>query len=324
MSRLAALLFFLAFFPVSSPAQKIRKEDYLFIDKLVQDAGPMNGSSLQYIVDSITRQCKTELQATRAFYRWAAWYLTFDMRRYRHPRNAPDNASSALMERRAASLGYAQVFKAMCDLKHIECRVVKGVLRWRQKDIGTFDAGAVHYWNVVTINNTHYLIDAASGAGYLDDNGKHFVREYTDAWWLCNRKAFAYSHFPEDKQMQLLEVPITRIEFSMAPIVRPAAIVAGIVPTAAVKGIIRGKEDTATQFRFNIAGKLRVLAINVGYDRGPAVQVPADFDQFGFYITIPHGPAGSHTVEVYIGSNLAYLFRTEIRKSAKKQKRKVR
>lgn len=297
--------------------QKIRKEDYLFIDKLVQDYGPMKGSSMQYIVDSITRDCKTELQATRAFYRFMFLYMSFDLKRQHHPGKYPDNASSALMERKAGSAGLAAMFKAMCDLKKIECRIVRGVLRYRVKDIGSFDPEAIHYWNIVSINNTQYLIDPSLACGYFEE--RKFIREYSDAWWLTNRKLFACTHFPDDKKMQLLELPLSKTEYTQAPLAGAAAIVAGLVPTQTVKGTIRGSADSITKMKFTIAGHLDILNVQASFDGAPPIPVVFDLDQFGIYLFVPNGPAGKHTARIFIKDKPAFVFRTDIRKGLKKK-----
>lgn len=301
---------------IHSAAQKIRKEDYLYIDKLVQDYGPLKGSSMQYIVDSITRDCKTELQATRAFYRFLFLYVSFDLKRQYQPGKFPDNASSALMERKVGSAGFSAMFKAMCDLKKIECRVVRGVLRYRVKDIGRFDPESIHYWNIVTINHTQFFIDPALGQGYFEE--RKFIREYTDAWWLTNRKLFSCTHFPDDKAMQLLEVPVTKTEFVQAPLAAAGAIVAGLVPTKTIKGTIRGSEDSVTKMKFTIAGHLDILNVQASFDGAPPVPVPFDLDQFGIYLFVPNGPAGKHTATIFIKNKLAFVFRTDIRKGLKK------
>lgn len=301
-----------------SNAQKIRKEDYFFVDSLAQKAGQMKGFGLQYIVDSLTAYCKTELQITRAFYFWQTHFVAFDLKRKKHPGKFQDNASSALMERKASSEGFAQMFKAMCDLKKIECSVVKGVLRYRNEDIGHFDEQKVHYWNVISINNTSYLIDVSQGIGRFE--GKYFIKEFTDAWWLCNRKLFAVSHFPDDSKMQLLELPITKKEFSQSPLVLPGAIIAGLLPGKSLKGILRGLADDSMQLKFNLAGKLNILSMQISFDNDARIPLAYDFDEFGFYLKIPNGKVGKHKATIYCNNAPAFIFKTEMRRNNKKPK----
>lgn len=299
----------------NSNAQKIKKEDYFFIDAKVQKAGAIKGFGLQYIVDSITKECNTELEITRAFYYWQTQFVQFDHRRKKQKKNT-DNASNALMERKAASQGFAQMFKAMCDLKKIECTVVRGVLRYRAKDIGHFDPDEIHYWNIISIKNTQYLIDATLGIGSFDEKGKNIIPSYTDAWWLCNRKLFAASHFPENPTQQLLEIPISKKEFSNAPIVLPGAIVAGLLPSRATKGIIKSKQGDTTNLLFNFAGKLNIRSVEMSIDDDKKIPLFFDFDAYGLSIKLPHPLAGNHRVALYFNNSFSFLYLSNVRKSA--------
>jgi hypothetical protein len=314
-------LFFISFELVSynSLGQKIKKEDYFFVDGLAQKAGPMKGFSLQFIVDSITKECKTELQMTRAFYYWQSHFLSFDAKRKRR-NDFAENASTALMERKAASLGFAKMFKAMCDLKNIECKVVKGVIRYRPEDIGNFDKGEVHFWNIVSINNTNYLVDVTLGMGNFDAKGKHIVPQFTDAWWLTNRLLFSYVHFPEEPINQLIELPLTKKEFSNAPIVFSTAIVTGLIPGRSLKGVIKGKEFDSSTLKFSFASSLRVTGSELSYDGGQRISIPFDFDEFGFNITLANGDFGKHLLTLYFNNGKAFLFKLDIKKGFKQSR----
>lgn len=320
--RFLFLLWACLFFKTEkTTAQKIKKEDYFFIDALVQKAGAMDGFGLQYIVDSITKGCKTELQMTRAFYYWQTHFVHFD-RKKKTQKTSNDNASSALMERKAASLGFALMFKAMCDLKKIDCSLVSGVLRYRLKDIGQFDPEEIHYWNILNINNTQYLIDPTLGLGNFDEKGKHIINAYTDAWWLCNRKLFATSHFPEDAKQQLLEVSISKKEFSNGPLVFPGAIVAGLIPSRSIKGKLKEKQGDSTSLFFNFAGKLNVRSVAISIDDESKIPLSYDFDEFGLSLKIPQTKAGKHKIALYFNNSLSFVFICEVRKNLALKKQK--
>lgn len=322
MSRKLLLMFWfnltlsIILFQVNVSAQKIKKEDYFPIDAFVQKAGPMKGFGLQYIVDSISKECATELQMTRAFYYWQTHFLSFDFKRKKHP-DYKDDASTALMERKAASLGFARMFASMCALKKIDCKIIKGVLRYRIKDINQFDKDELHYWNIVSINNTQYLIDVSLGMGNFDEKGKHLYKQFTDAWWLSNRKLFASTHFPDDKSNQLLEVPITKNEFAQGPIVAASAIVLGILPSKSAKGIIKGVAGDSTILKFNFVGKLNVRSLEAVLDNEQRINLNYDFDEFGFYITVPNGKEGEHILKIFCNNSLVFAFKTDMRKARK-------
>jgi transglutaminase/protease-like cytokinesis protein 3 len=312
----AFVLLFLLIGNNKSAAQKLKKEDFFFVDSMAQEAGAMKSYSMQYIVDSLTKNCKTELQMTRAFYFWQTHFVAFDIRRHRNLRLS-DNASTALMERKAASKGFAEMFKAMCDIVGIDCKIVKGVWRYRKSDLDHFDADAAHYWNIVSIDNTQFLIDVSLGVGHFDEKGKRFTKEFTDAWWLCNRKLFALSHFPEEASSQLLESPITKSEFTKAPLVFAGAIIAGLIPSKTIKDVLRFKESDTVKIKFHYAGSLMVTSARLSYDKKTKIDIPFDFDEFGFYVKLPSGEEGKHLASLYFNNSLAFMFKTETRKGAK-------
>jgi len=167
----------------------------------------------------------------------------------------------------------------------------------------------------VTINNTQYLIDVSLGIGSFDEKGKHMIPSYTDAWWLCNRKLFASSHFPEHPKQQLLEVPINKKEFSQGPIVWPGAIVAGLIPSRSSKGIIRAKQGDSTNMLFNFAGKLNVRSVEMSMDDASRIPLNYDFDEFGLSLKLEHPKAGKYKIALYFNNSLAFVYVSEVRKN---------
>ena len=206
-------------------AEKEKKEDYFDIDIMAQKLGPMKDMRLETIVDSLKAGCTTELETLRALYAWEAHFVTFDCKAQRNPDKNSGSATVALMTRKTNAEGYANLFKAMCDIAGIKCNVVAGVYRRGTNAIGDFEAAERQYWNVAELKGTQYLVDACLGAGYTDEKIKTFTTEYTDAWWLSTRTLFALTHFPDSAQYQLLQVPVTKQEFASAPLVSPGAIV---------------------------------------------------------------------------------------------------
>lgn len=298
-------------------AQNIKKEDYFIVDSLAQNAGAMEGASLKLIADSLSYSCKTELQITRAFYYWQTHFIKFDNRRKLNPQNNIDNASSALMERMAASKGMAQMFKALCSVKSIKCEVVKGFLRYRPRDIGHFDKSEIHYWNIVTIGNTKFLIDVALGIGPMDERGRIKTQEYTDAWWLCNRKLFCCSHFPEQPSSQLLESPITQSEFSKAPLVFAGAIIGGLIPTKMLSAVVKMREADTLRLKFNFVAGIAIGSVKLRFDNEALQDANFDLDEFGFYLLLPASKPGNHIVSVFLNEKLSFVFKTRVQKNPK-------
>lgn len=312
---------------MTAGAQELRREDFQIIDTYAGELGAMEDLNLGTIVAALGKKCTAEqqltreLQLTRAFYYWLTHQVSFDCKAFHHPRQHPASASSALMQRKATSEGYAHLFKAMCDLVHINCEVVSGVYRRRLEDIGRFDPESRHYWNIIQIENTKFQIDASLGSGETDEQVKRFTPKYTDAWWLANRLCFTLTHFPDDNTRQLLEIPLTKQEVSQAPLVHARAMVTGVIPVKSLKGILRGREDTSVQVKCNPQRPDMIRSIQLSFDKGPLEKTAFHIDEFGLWITLPYGPEGSHRLEVYVNGDVAFTFRTESRPAPKKAKR---
>lgn len=314
------ILLFLLLLSQWAHAGKIRKEEYIFLDNMVTKAGKMEGYSLQFITDSITASCTDELQMTRAFYRWCFVNLEFDRKRLRHPDRYPDNATSALMERKAAAPGYAAIFKAMCDLKHIECRIVRGWLRLHREDIGHLNRDAVHYWNIVRIHNTDYLVDPSLAGGIWDYKRKFLDKTWTDAWWLTNRRLFSFTHFPDKPTDQLMEIPIKLNDFKNAPIPTALAIVIGLMPRDR-NGSLKVFADSSLRLLFQFAGALSVGEISASFDNSPRESVYSDINELGCYFDISFRKEGEGYLEIYAGNELAFIYRAKVAPPRKKYRK---
>ncbi|WP_344823357.1 transglutaminase domain-containing protein [Rurimicrobium arvi] len=316
MKRICFVMFLVLFTCSRAHAGKLRKEEFQFLDSLVTKAGPMKGYSLRFIVDSITASCKDELQMTRAFYRWCFLYLELDLHRMKHPKNKPDNASSALMERKASPKGFADLFKAMCELKHISCRTVRGLIRLHEEDIGELDKEAIHYWSVIRVDHTDYVVDPSLCGGIWNNKMRFIDRQWTDAWWLTNRRLFAFTHFPDKPEDQLLEVPLKQIEFKNAPIPTATAIAIGLAPMSK-SGMLKGYADSSMELQFLFAGPVRVPQMTISWDNHPQILVGADIDENGYYIGIPFSKPGDHVCYIYANSSLAFIYKAKVARGRK-------
>jgi len=322
MYRYLFVLFFYCSWLPALQAQEIRREDFFIADDYARDVGPMKDLNLGTIVDSLSKKCTSdqqkirELLVTRTFYYWLGHNISFDVKAYHHPQQNAGSASAALMERQATSEGFANLFKAMCDLAHIDCEVVTGVYRRSINDIGNFDADKRHFWNIVQIDGSKFLMDASLGAGITDEAVRHFDPTFSDAWWLANRLCFALMHFPDDNSKQLLELPVTKAEFTQAPLIHGGATISGLIPAKSIKGTLRGREDTSIQIKCN--PQRPIHSISLSYDG--AEKKPAVFKagEYGFWITIPYGPAGEHRIDLYANDKLAFTFKTDVRPAPKK------
>lgn len=97
---------------------------------------------------------------------------------------------------------YSRLYKMMCDAVDVECTMVTGIAA----------NGRPHAWNAIKLDNKWELLDVTWGSGYLDDNEKFHFR-FSSGYFCVNPKLLLLDHFPKDPQWQLMEKPISRMEY---------------------------------------------------------------------------------------------------------------
>lgn len=118
-----------------------------------------------------------------------------------------------LKTKKAICSGYSQLFQSVMNELNIPSRVVTGNAKADIEDIGR-GLSSNHAWNIVSINNKEYLIDATWGAGSW--NGK-FIKE-RDYFYFCSPpELLALSHYPDNPKDALLSTRISKREFSYSP-----------------------------------------------------------------------------------------------------------
>jgi len=114
----------------------------------------------------------------------------------------------------ACSLGYSNLFQALCKECKIECCVIEGWVK-----IGGLENSVNevenHAWNAVEIAGFWYLIDCTLGSGYISDT--NFVQKLHDVYFLMQPQQIINTHFPNQPKWQLLEQPISRDRFNNSP-----------------------------------------------------------------------------------------------------------
>jgi hypothetical protein len=258
-----------------------------------------------------------EVEMTFAIYHWITHHVTFDTRAFHHRRQANLTASWALSQRKTIAEGYAELFKAMCDIARIECVKIDGFAKAHPEFISAVDDDNRHSWNAVKIKNTWYYIDATWGAGYVSSGFRDFVQEYSDAWFFTKRQLFLLSHFPDDKKWQLTDDPINKSEFTHAPTVHTAAIVYQVVPTEGLRGRIRGKEGDCKRvvLLMGIPGAIQKAEVEVEGQR-----LPAEMYKQGNVLSVdlPLPDDGSYPLRLYLNNAPAIGFKAEVSKSKRK------
>lgn len=186
-------------------------------DQYTQDANRL--------ADYLTGTANTPRLKAERIYNWIANNINYDLYMYRAKGTFRDCSPATVLRRRqSVCAGYAGLFETMARRAGLEVQTVGGVGRSRYGS-----AAESHAWNVVRLDGEWKLVDCTWGAGFVQQDLFH--RSFSDFYFCSDPKEFLTTHFPDDSQWQLVDSPISRVDFDkLAPIQAPRSGVGTIVP----------------------------------------------------------------------------------------------
>ncbi|MBL4569467.1 MAG: transglutaminase [Flavobacteriaceae bacterium] len=223
------LWLFFFFFIISIHAQQ-----FTAVDAIVRDYPKFN--NVINLANQITTDFETDTEKVRAVFIWLTANIRYDLEEYYNPKTKRIRFSYTTEKERIEKLvgiknqivketfetkkaiceGYAQSFKKICDLLHLESKTIKGNVRNTISEIGVFSGATNHAWNAVKIDNNWFLIDATWASGYAINN--QWKKHFNDAYFYPKPATFIRSHFPENNSWQLLQRPYSKKEYTNQPI----------------------------------------------------------------------------------------------------------
>ena len=116
---------------------------------------------------------------------------------------------------------YLRIMSFCHSFADIECARIQGFL----KDLNYIPGDAIgervnHEWNAVRVNGTWRLVDVTFASGYLTSN-KTYVRYHEVLPLFHDPAEFIHTHFPENSRWQLLNTPMTRMDFEQEVVYHP-------------------------------------------------------------------------------------------------------
>ncbi len=221
------ILFVLLILPFNNQAQ-----DYTKVDNIVKNY-PKKFSSTIDLANRISADFNLDEEKVRAIYQWLninvkydEFNAVFDVGDYRIIYFSEEDRlrqieykikkkiKRILSTNKAVCLGYSQVFKAVCDHIGIQSEIVPGYAKTDFYQINSDAKYKNHAWNAVKINNKWQLLDITwSTVARLKD-----FKHYNDYYFFVDPKEFILTHFPVDKNWQLLENTVSKDKFFKTPI----------------------------------------------------------------------------------------------------------
>lgn len=239
-----------------SNAQELKKVDEVVLKY------PASYRSASLLAKRIKKDFSTDLEKVRASYTWITEHIAYSYnenqatsRIYKSYENdlklSRDMGQRVLQTKQAICSGYSQLFQSLMNELGITSRVVNGSAKTEIDDIGR-GLSVDHAWNIVTINNKQYLIDATWGAGSW---GTEFIKERTYNYFMTDPELFANKHFPQDPKDLLLEKKVSKREFSYQPLLF-SELMKDVKVLSPKSGVLERREHKNT-FTFELVTELK-------------------------------------------------------------------
>ena len=283
--------------------------NFAVIDRQVRDIPFAMPAELS---EQITANCTTDLEKTRAIFRWITDNIAYrtrptTRRRKLNPgvyREPPDSVELKPLDERVAEDvlangvavcdGYARLFKTLCAYAGIRSEIVMGYAKTEASQrIQRFRPN--HSWNAVYIDSTWQLLDVTWASGYISWSGNEFIKYYDEQYFLTKPEKFIREHYPDDLNWTLMDDPPLMNEFRFSPYKQRSFVKYKISSYFPEKGIIEAAVgDTVL---------VELQSGNVHYDR----QISSDpFLDTSHYQTaksallVPKGPIQPVTKYMYV------------------------
>jgi hypothetical protein len=153
---------------------------------------------LAHVSEKLTAQYDNDSLKVAAIYFWITRNIAYDngfKNRIEGDTTLTQEPYTVVKTKKAVCIGYAKLFRALCEMSHIKAYVIEGIVKNKE---GRVEQEG-HAWNVVKVAQNYYLVDATWGA----TDGPS-----AQMYFLTGPSVFSENHSPYDPVWQLLMQPI--------------------------------------------------------------------------------------------------------------------
>lgn len=288
---------------------------------------------LKALSNKLTQPLETVEEKFRAIYKWVCENIEYDYPMHRENQEKRAKLKSPgereawkikvgmraiktlLSKQRTVCTGYAYLVKELAYYAGISCVVVDGYGRTAQSNIrGTGNVN--HSWNAVQLRGVWYLCDPTWSSGAYDVQGAHYVKNFTDSYFLADPSLFVRNHYPLDTAWMLSEHKPTLHEFLNGPLIYSDAFTYAISqPSPETFDILVEKREKVS-FQFGSGGDKTFKKIQLAISNGPIKKVTPEFSQdaSGLY-TLNHvfNVKGTHIVHILLDDRYVVSYSVKVK-----------
>lgn len=244
---------------MSASAQEFEKVDSLI------DYYPRSFLNTEKLALRICTDFKDQTQQARAIYAWIGKNIEYDVKAFYSKKKSKNISYKSEEERqrkeaklqnrisnqtfrkkKAVCYGYSVLYKKICDMCEIHCKVITGGDKTQFSQIDKKPSRRSHAWNSVYVNDSWKLIDVTWAAGAVDKKTKKFIPGYSDSYFFLSPEKFFLNHFPKDTSWILTNK--TKDEFVKLPLYHSSYISSDISITNPMEGVVYVSENDTINF----------------------------------------------------------------------------
>ncbi len=229
---------------------------------------PKHFSNPENLANRIRHDFTLQRDQAQALYCWMAFNIRYDIKKRDNPpkfkrikyktqeeklrkekKMFDKEVGKTLRSRKGICGDYAQAYFAVANLIGLNCEINSGSAKTEKYDIGKKRAVIDHAWNSVLIDGEWKLIDVTWGAGFVDEEEKKFIPDFTLFYFDTPKESFFANHYPDKGNWH--DFKINKKDFLDAPLLDTQFIgnIKIIEPKSGIITIKKGEK-----FKFRIAG----------------------------------------------------------------------
>lgn len=212
------------------------------IDKHAINAPESFCTDIPTLVKYLTQPASNDLEKVRAIFTWIAHKISYDDYGFNTGKYADVSAQGVFKNRVSVCSGFAELFKAMVTEAGLEVVKILGYAKGYGYIQGQSLSSTNHAWNAVRIGSQWKLFDVtwAHGSGTTVNGRLQSVKKFDDFWFDTDPYAFVFTHLPENSQWQLINNPLSKIQFEQLPYVQSSFFVIGFQGELILNQILSG------------------------------------------------------------------------------------
>lgn len=177
------------------------------IEKYVKGVPKSETLNVESLALYLKKNAKTKTEISARIYFWIIENIEYDWDTFLNNKDIDVSPAATLTNRKSVCSGYANLFKAICDIAKIKSAVITGYAKgYGYKGEKLSDTN--HAWNAVKLYDKWELIDVTWGRGSILNNEGE-LEFWNTRYFLDDPNDFILEHFPADEVWQLLDNEIS-------------------------------------------------------------------------------------------------------------------